>query len=312
MPSKISELEIARHQRELILKPHEAHVFGMPMSVPPIANITSGASSQLAQLPSGAWDFGLIDKNDAITLSREMERSDINAIGYASPVRSDFTRDVFGIAMRGLETNRRNIEANLGIDLSAVTPDETTGEVAFDSPAVPNVVQNRYLMLSRIGTGVDMIYFARLFLAGEVVETGEQTITDGEGYLGWPMTVNGSVDTVYGVSVRHYFGGPGWKAKLEEAGFKPLAEYLVTLGAPSAGTFTLTFGGQTTAPIPYNATADDVASALAALNNIRSDQVTVTGSVGGPFTVSLSADLVGTLTGTGTGLTGGTFSVAAL
>lgn len=218
MPSKIAELEIARHQRDLILKPHEAHVFGMPMSVDPVEKITTEGGA-LAELPEGAFDFGLIDKEEAITLSREMEKSDINAIGYANPVRSDFTSDIFGFSMRGLETNRFNIENNLGIDLSGVTADEN-GEVAFDQPQVPVVRRLRYLLISRVGVGVDTIYFARLFLAGEVVETGEQTITDGEGYLGWPFTVNGMVDTEYGASVRHYFGGPGWQRLLEEAGFQ--------------------------------------------------------------------------------------------
>lgn len=217
MPSKIAELEIAKHQRNLILKPQEAHVFGLPMSVPPIDRIT-GPGGVLAELPVGAFDFGLIDKEDAITLSREMEKADINAIGYANPVRSDFTSDIFGMSMKGLETNRHNIENNLGIDLSGVQADEN-GEVAFDQPQVPVVRQLRYLMISRMGVGVDTIYFARQFLAGEVVETGEQTITDGEGYLGWPFTINGMVDTAYGASVRHHFGGPGWEALLEEAGF---------------------------------------------------------------------------------------------
>lgn len=217
MPSKIAELEIARHQRELILKPHEAHIFGMPMSVPVIQKIT-GPDGQLAELPEGAFDFGLLEKDAAITLTREMEKSDINAIGYSNPVRSDFTSDMFGIQFTGLETNRHNIESNLGIDLSGVEAD-ANGEVAFDQPQVPVVRQMRYLLISRMGVGVDTIYFGRLFLAGEVAETGEQTITDGEGYLAWPFTVNGMVDTEYGASVRHFFGGPGWNALLEEAGF---------------------------------------------------------------------------------------------
>lgn len=218
MPSKIAELEVAKHQRELILKPHEAHVFGMPTTVA-VPEFITGPDKMLAELPVGAFDFGLIDKEDAITLSREMEKSDINAIGYSNPVRSDFTSDIFGIAFKGLETNRYNIESNLGLDLSAVEGDAVTGEVAFDQPQVPVVRRLRYLMVSRMGVGVDTIFFARLFLAGEVVETGEQTITDGEGYLGWPFTINGMVDTTYGASVRHYFGGPGWDALLEDAGF---------------------------------------------------------------------------------------------
>lgn len=221
MANRIAELEIAKHQRDLILKPHEAHIIGMPMTVAPIEKITTTGGG-LAELPVGAYDFGLIDKEAAITMSRTFERSDINAIGYSNPVRSDITSELFGFNFTGLETNRYTIEANLGVDLAAHVPD-VNGEVAFDSPAVPTIRRQRYLLLSRINSGVDTIYFGRYFYAGEVAEVGEQTVTDGEGYLGWPMTVNANVDTEFGVSVRHFFGGPGWDALLEEAGFQPKA-----------------------------------------------------------------------------------------
>lgn len=85
--------------------------------------------------------------------------------------------------------------------------------------------------------------------------------------------------------------------------------FTVTLGAPSAGTFTLTFGGNTTDTIAYNAAATAVKSALVALDDgYKTSDWTVTGSNGGPYTVTTPG---GALTGSGAGLTGGTFSVAA-
>ena len=304
MPSKVAELELARHKRELILKPHEAHVFGGPMSAPVIQYLTEGPNATLAELPPTYYDFGLLDKEDAIVLSREMEKSDINAIGYSNPVRSDITSDIFGMAFKGLETNRHNIETNLGVDLSGVFPDPVTGEVAFDQPPVAQIRRQRYVLVSRIGTGVDTIYFGRKFLAGEVAETGEQTITDGEGALTWPVTVNAMVDTVAGVSVRHYFGGPGWRNLLEEAGFEAVATYVVTIGgSPTGGTFTLSFGGQTTTDIAFNATAAAVQSELEALSTLDAGDVVVSGAAGGPYTVKIDVAKVGTLTGSGASLT---------
>lgn len=240
--TRVGELEIARHQRKLILKPNEAHVFGMPMTVPPIQQITEGIEGKLAELPDGAFDFGLLNKEDAITLTREVEKSDINAIGYSNPVKSDFTSDVSGINFTGLETNRYNIENNLGQDLSAMVADPDSGEIAFDQATIAQIRQLRYLLISKANSGVDTIYVARLFLCGEVAEMGEQTITDGEGALTWPTVVNGMVDTEYGVSIRHYFGGPGWQRVLEDAGFSggPFANSLTittaTLPAATVGT----------------------------------------------------------------------------
>lgn len=51
-------------------------------------------------------------------------------------------------------------------------------------------------------------------------------------------------------------------------------------GTPTGGSFTLTFSGQTTAAIAYNAIAGAVETALLALSNLASGDVTVTGGPG--------------------------------
>lgn len=65
-------------------------------------------------------------------------------------------------------------------------------------------------------------------------------------------------------------------------------------GAPSGGTFTITFNGQTTASIAYNASASTVLSALEGLSNIDPGDVTVSGSAGGPWTVTFEGKYAGT------------------
>jgi hypothetical protein len=64
-------------------------------------------------------------------------------------------------------------------------------------------------------------------------------------------------------------------------------------GAPAGGTFTLTWMGQTTGNINYNATAADVTTALAALSNIGTGNIAVTGGPG-PGTAWV-ATFIGTL-----------------
>ena len=51
-----------------------------------------------------------------------------------------------------------------------------------------------------------------------------------------------------------------------------------TLGSPSAGTFTITFGGQTTAAINHNASPATIQTLLAGLSSVGSGNVTVTAS----------------------------------
>ena len=60
----------------------------------------------------------------------------------------------------------------------------------------------------------------------------------------------------------------------------------ITLSNATGGTFRLAFGGQTTAPLDYDATNSEVESALEALTSV--DNVNVTGSAGGPWTVTFA------------------------
>lgn len=77
-------------------------------------------------------------------------------------------------------------------------------------------------------------------------------------------------------------------------------------GAPTGGTFTVTFSGQTTAATAFNAPAATLQTNLNALPNL--DGVVVTGSAGGPYTVTFPATMgnVAQMTASGAGLTGGT------
>jgi len=89
--------------------------------------------------------------------------------------------------------------------------------------------------------------------------------------------------------------------------------FVVTLGAPSAGTFTLTYNGLTTAGISFNATGATAQTAFQLLASVGAN-ATITGAAGGPYTVSFLGPLLNdglTLTGSGAGLTGGTFSIGA-
>lgn len=95
----------------------------------------------------------------------------------------------------------------------------------------------------------------------------------------------------------------------------PLIDNLQTVGvgAASAGTFTLTYKGQTTGNIAFNATASAVQTALIALSTIGSGNVSVTGAAPTwtvAFVGALAQDAT-LMTGSGGGLTGGALTITA-
>ncbi len=105
-------------------------------------------------------------------------------------------------------------------------------------------------------------------------------------------------------------------AGIHANGFGPFEDQLTdeqqTVRATNAtgGTFTLTFKGQTTAPIPYNATRDQIDAALEALSNVGTDNIQTSGgpvntsNVNVFFRRTLSQTDQAQLTGDGGGLTG--------
>lgn len=79
----------------------------------------------------------------------------------------------------------------------------------------------------------------------------------------------------------------------------------VTLGTQTSGNFTLTYKGQTTGNIAFNAASSAVQTALQGLSTIGATGATVTGSAGGPYTVIFAGPLLydtTALTGNFTGL----------
>lgn len=114
---------------------------------------------------------------------------------------------------------------------------------------------------------------------------------------------------------------------LEEALYKLLSQssslatllpgnrHIVTVSDATGGTFKLSYQGQTTAAIAYNATAAAVQTALAALTTVGTGNVAVTGNAGGPWTVTFVGTLLdGTaaLTADGTLLEGTGATITAL
>jgi hypothetical protein len=70
--------------------------------------------------------------------------------------------------------------------------------------------------------------------------------------------------------------------------------WTVTLGGATGGTFTLSFNGQTTAAQPNNVSAATLQTALTGLSTVGAGNATVSGSAGGPYTVTFTSALVST------------------
>jgi Flp pilus assembly protein TadG len=92
------------------------------------------------------------------------------------------------------------------------------------------------------------------------------------------ITVSGSGNVVSGTSLLPAYGGLLFYAYGN--GGNPASEVdRVTISSATGGTFTLTFNGQTTGPLAFDATAGTVQTALQGLSSIGSGNVSVASSV---------------------------------
>jgi len=76
-------------------------------------------------------------------------------------------------------------------------------------------------------------------------------------------------------------------------GVAPISEVQTAAlsAAPASGTFTLTYGGQTTAAINWNATAGEIKTALEALSTVEVDDITVSGPIADDVTFTFANTL---------------------
>lgn len=166
------------------------------------------------------------------------------------------------------------------------------------------------LTLSGYGTTVALPFSAGRSAIKAALETvvGVENVDVSGGPLFWPATA-----TYYPITIT--FQGTLAGINLPQLIVNVLTggvdeqQQLVMTGSPTSGTFTLTFGGQTTAALPYTATASALATALTGLSSIGAGNLVATGGPLTQVTTVPGANEVQQLTST-FAATGGTFTLS--
>lgn len=118
-----------------------------------------------------------------------------------------------------------------------------------------------------------------------------------------------------GIAIKANYLDTGAKVYIRVSGVGQVLEVdqIVGVGAATAGTFTLSYKGQTTAGIAYNASAATVQTAVQGLSTVGAGNAMVTGTAPN-WTIRMAGALatdVTAMTGSGAGLTGGAFSLSS-
>lgn len=210
-------ISLQNRKNQLIRKAKEGSVFVDDMSSPILTSITQGEDSALT-LPDSFKDLGWLTE-DGIGLSGEVTESTITSFGASEPTRRDGLQDTTSIAVTAQETNITNIGLFTGNDLEALVPDATTGELKVTKPPRPRLKYVRVLALAVDEGDEGEIYIAHYLPRASLSKNPEQSFTSGDTAINWGLTFQSSMDSEAGFSHQYFFGGPGWKALLEDMGF---------------------------------------------------------------------------------------------
>jgi hypothetical protein len=211
---------LQKKQQSLIRKGLEGAICFAPITADLPLTLTTGSGSQLATLPTGYEDIGMLDQGDGATWSRKIDTSTVNSWGFSDPTRVDIKSAVHGLKFTAQETKMQTLGMYHGADLSAVTADATTGEISLAAPARPANLYYRCFALAVDGVGADEIYLGKILPKCNVTDTDDIKETDGDDNpISYGITMNAEYDSVAGYSIKYLFGGPGWKALLTEMGF---------------------------------------------------------------------------------------------
>lgn len=203
--------------RNLVRKIQRAVALLAPKSVELPATLYTAGS--LMDFEAAGWKpVGLVS-SDGYSFSREMEKENIDALGYASPVRSDVTTVPRQVTFTALQKGIRHmLELTLGTDLSAVTQDPTTGEIVVDEPDLPVDAEYRLLVIGTDGATADNWVMGRGYGAVKLASGGSES-WGREGAVSSEITLDVYTDDEIGVPVRHYIAGTGAVAHAEDLGF---------------------------------------------------------------------------------------------
>lgn len=209
---------LANRQSELIRKMIDGSVFLAPHSADAITSLTD-TDKLLKTLPAGYGDIGMLN-NDGVAFARSVDTSEVKSFGHIEPTRTDIKADTTTIKFSAQETKRDTIGLYTGADMTAITPDATSGEVAIPKPSRPTAKYYRALALGVDLTDAGELYVARFLPRARVTDYDDQSFkSDEDEALLFGVTLTGFIDSVLGYSELWLFGGEGWYAQLSEMGF---------------------------------------------------------------------------------------------
>lgn len=215
----IEAMKKAGNHRSNVRKGLNAVAFLAPMTAELPTAITTG-TGQLGTLPTEYLPLGLITK-DGISISADASADEVEALGYVEAVRTDLIKAPKTVKLTVLEPYRRHLqELVYGINLSAVTATTGTGEITFDEAPLPVMSEWRLVTIMADGPSDDEWLIGRGFPRVKLAKIPDEAWKPSDP-VQFDLEFSVFTDETLGTPCRHYIGGTGALAHIDNIGFTP-------------------------------------------------------------------------------------------
>lgn len=243
------------------------------------------------EVPATAESAGIIEKAAGVSLTHEMDTTDIEGYGEADPVRTIISKRSVQFEAKFLETNKTVLEKFWGTVFDDENLDVSEhGGVTIKAPSLPkNVFYRAYLVASDDVNGDDL-YAYYVMPRVKLVNVSNQESRDNEA-VGYTLTFQAYRDNEVGFSVLQGWCGPGWRKLVHKTGFVSAPTSVeatpATVSVAADGTSQITV----TASNGVNVTPDASYSSSDPTKATVSQSGLVTGVASGSATITVTFEL---------------------
>lgn len=200
---------------DLVFRATKAVVMIAPAGGSTISTIVDATGANLS-IPSDYVTVGYIDKSNGMSFAPKLTTSTSDAYGQAQPIAYYITGSEFDATFTMLEHRKSTLQAYYAQDLSAVAANSTTGEVTWDVPDQPQVINPRLLVIGQHRSGTDAIWLAHWMPKVMITNMQQQDWKD-SGDITFQVTYTALVDDSVGTSRRPFIAGPGMTSSVRAA-----------------------------------------------------------------------------------------------
>lgn len=202
---------------ELVTADLRAAIFFAPMTVDCPETLEDPTTGDLL-IPVGFESAGMIEKGAGISLTHDTDSTDIEAYGFAEPVRTIISKRSVSFDADFLETKKTVIEKFWSATFAQFGAVSAKGGVTMKSPRLPKNIFYRCLIVGLDDVDGDDLYPYWIFSKVKLDSVDNQDIKD-DGAASYKMTFKGQTDNQVGFPVLQGWCGPGWRKLVHKTGF---------------------------------------------------------------------------------------------